>query len=359
MKILMTADAVGDVWTHSVELTRALPDHSFVLAVMGPAPSDAQRIDLAHNVRVVGLDCRLEWMSDPWEDVERAGEWLLDLERRENPDLVHLNGYAHAALPFRAPKLVAGHSCIFSWWRAVNGEDPPRPAWNRYHDEVERGLRAAGCIVAPSRTMLAALHQHYRFSIPERVIYNGRTRQPTTGNRQPIVFCAGRLWDEAKNLRAVLEAAPRIHAPVNIAGLGGCEGPNVTYLGRLDRMGMIRALGEASIYLSPAVYEPFGLSILEAALAGCALVLGDIPSLREIWENSAIFVPPRDPAAVAAAVNALLRDDSLRDEMAARALKRSIRFNPGRMAIEYSDLYSWMAAPRTGEHRGRAAEARP
>ncbi len=31
----------------------------------------------------------------------------------------------------------------------------------------------------------------------------------------------------------------------------------------------------------PARYEPFGLSVLEAALSGCALVLGDIPSLRE------------------------------------------------------------------------------
>ena len=38
----------------------------------------------------------------------------------------------------------------------------------------------------------------------------------------------------------------------------------------------------------------FGFSVLEAALSGCALVLGDIPSLREIWGDAALFVPPDD-----------------------------------------------------------------
>ena len=55
----------------------------------------------------------------------------------------------------------------------------------------------------------------------------------------------------------------------------------------------------AGIYALPAVYEPFGLSVLEAALSGCALVLGDIPSLREIWGDAALFVPPSDHEALA------------------------------------------------------------
>ena len=50
-------------------------------------------------------------------------------------------------------------------------------------------------------------------------------------------------------------------------------------------------MGRAAIYALPARYEPFGLSILEAALSGCALVIGDIPSLREIWADAALFVP--------------------------------------------------------------------
>ena len=39
-----------------------------------------------------------------------------------------------------------------------------------------------------------------------------------------------------------------------------------------------------------ALYEPFGLAVLEAAQAGCALVLSDIPTFRELWDGAALFV---------------------------------------------------------------------
>jgi glycosyltransferase involved in cell wall biosynthesis len=287
---------------------------------------------------------KLEWMDDPWDDVARAGEWLLDLERIESPDLVHLNGYAHGALPFAAPKIVVGHSCVLSWWRAVKGEDAPS-SWDRYADAVERGLRGAELVVAPSAWMLGALHEHYRFQTPSRLIYNGRDvgRSPLAAGRS-TVFAAGRLWDEAKNLRAVVDAAPSIAWPVRIAGDGGASARNVTHLGRLDREEMARAFAEAGIYLFPALYEPFGLSILEAALAGCALVIGDIPSLREIWRDAAIFVPPGDPAAIARAVNEVIDDDDLRAELAQRARARGAQFTPSAMAGGYRAAYASLTA---------------
>jgi glycosyltransferase involved in cell wall biosynthesis len=318
MKILMTADTLGGVWTYAQELQRAMPEHEFLIETME--------------------GFKLEWMDDPWDDVDRAGERLLEVERRESPDFIHLNGYAHAALPFRAPKLVVGHSDVLSWWRAVKGERAPE-SWNTYRRRVEAGLRAADFVVAPSRAMLNALHANYAFNTPSRVIYNASTRQLTTDAKQHVVFAAGRMWDEAKNLRAVIQAAPRIEAPVKIAGDGGYDAPNVQHLGKLDRNAMQRAFGEAAIYLFPALYEPFGLSILEAALARCALVIGDIPSLREIWRDAAIFVPPRDVDAIASEVNALLADSDRLDEMRRRAQKRAAMFTPKRMADAYGTLY--------------------
>jgi hypothetical protein len=69
-------------------------------------------------------------------------------------------------------------------------------------------------------------------------------------------------------------------------------------LGELPRDALAARAGAASIYALPARYEPFGLSVLEAALSGCALVLGDIASLRETWGDAAVYVPPttRGPA---------------------------------------------------------------
>ena len=325
MKILMTADTIGGVWTYAMELQRAMPEHAFIVETME--------------------GYKLEWMDDPWKDVDRAGEHLLEIERREAPDFIHLNGYAHAALPFRAPKLVVAHSDVLSWWRAVKGERAPE-SWSTYRDRVQAGLRAADFVVAPSRAMLSALHENFAFNTPSRVIYNASTRQLTTDAKKEMVFAAGRMWDEAKNLAAVVEAAPRIEAPVKIAGDGGHDAPpNIEHLGKLDRHAMQRALGEASIYLFPALYEPFGLSILEAALARCALVIGDIPSLREIWRDAAIFVPPRDIDAIVREVNALLADSERCSEMGRRAQKRAATFTPERMANAYREIYSAVGVP--------------
>src|SRR3982750_3899332 len=68
VRVLMTAGAVGGVWTYACGVGR-------------------------------------EWMPEPWADVDRAGEWLVRLARAEGAELVHLNGYAHGVLDFGVPKL--------------------------------------------------------------------------------------------------------------------------------------------------------------------------------------------------------------------------------------------------------------
>lgn len=96
----------------------------------------------------------------------------------------------------------------------------------------------------------------------------------------------------------------------------------------------------ASIYALPALYEPFGLSVLEAALSGCALVLGEIPSLREIWRDAALFVDPRDEDGIATAMNRLADDGALRLKLARRARVRGLTLAPERMVNGYLGVYS-------------------
>ena len=152
MRILTTADTIGGVWTYTIDLARALAPHGVQvsLATLGDPISASQRAELESipDLQVFESRYRLEWMDDPWHDVSASGEWLLDLERRCRPDIVSLNGYAHAALPFRAPTMVVGHSCVLSWWDAVKGEAAPEQ-YSRYRREVARGLCAARLVVAP------------------------------------------------------------------------------------------------------------------------------------------------------------------------------------------------------------------
>src|SRR5581483_186488 len=100
-------------WTYALELSRALAagDIEIALAVLGGGVSEAQRAQAAAvpGVRLFEHPGRLEWMNDPWEDVARAGSWLLALAKEFQPDLAHLNGYTHGALPWPCPVLVVGH----------------------------------------------------------------------------------------------------------------------------------------------------------------------------------------------------------------------------------------------------------
>jgi glycosyltransferase involved in cell wall biosynthesis len=65
-------------------------------------------------------------------------------------------------------------------------------------------------------------------------------------------------------------------------------------LGFLDHIELCDWLRRARVYISAARYDPFGLLPLQAALNGCALVLSDIPSYRELWDGVAHFFRPDD-----------------------------------------------------------------
>ncbi len=287
---------------------------------------------------------KLEWMPNPWEDVARAGDWLLGLEREILPDIVHLNGYAHGCLPFKFPVVTVGHSCVLSWWRAVKGEASP-PEWDRYAQAVRDGLHASSLVVAPTRAMLAALETYYDPLPPSQVIFNGRDSSLfNVGEKQPYILSAGRLWDEAKGTATLAQAASSLPWPVFVAGEADAAIPNVRLLGCLPPRRLAHWLSEASIYALPARYEPFGLSALEAALSGCALVLGDIASLREVWGDSALFVPPDDASALRDTLLALIHNTPLRREMAQRALRRAARYSPAHMAAAYRAAYCQAAS---------------
>jgi len=360
MKVLMTTDTVGGVWTYSMELARALRTTGvrILLATMGPAPSRAQTREAATHPHVTLLPStwKLEWMNDPWDDVARAGDWLLHLERTHHPDLIHLNGYAHAALPWHAPVLVVAHSCVLSWWQAVKHEPAP-PEWNRYKEAVRRGIARANLVVAPTHEMLRVLSNFYGPLPASRVIYNARDPDAfIPRKKRPIVLTAGRLWDDAKNLALIDRVAPDLPWPVHVAGDNrapdgapkrtAAKSSNTRALGKLTPKQMAKHLAAASVYCLPARYEPFGLSALEAALSGCALVLGDIPTLREVWDDAALFVSPDDPRALRSALLELINNPARRADLAQRARTHAARYTPQRMIGAYLSAYRHLVTDR-------------
>jgi glycosyltransferase involved in cell wall biosynthesis len=306
----MTTDTVGGVWQYSIELCRSLAKHDvhfFLVTAGGPLQSSQKEdVDSLENVTLYESDYLLEWMPDAWESIDNSNAFLLKLEQESKPDIVHLNSFSYGSLNWKAPTVVVAHSDVFSWWQAVKGETPSAE-WNEYFERVSDGLNNADYFVAPSNAMMKAVKDIYHTTTPGEVIYNGRNSTDfTPAQKQLYIFSMGRLWDEAKNIQLLLKAAPFIPFPIRLAGDNNfasdrctTEGDNILYLGKLSSKQVAEQLSAASLYVLPAKYEPFGLSILEAALSGCALVLGDIDSLREIWGDSAVYVDTNDEQALA------------------------------------------------------------
>lgn len=369
MRILLTTDVAGGVWSYTEELTDALRErgHEVVLVSLGGEPGEGHRawLDERAELDFTALDAPLEWMPEPEPGLADSARALRRVAERTRPDVIHLNQFYYGAFDLGAPALVVAHSDVVSWWERVKGEGPPDDAWfRRYREWVEAGLRAAAARAAPSAWMAAETERIYG-AHPVRVVHNARAPERFStegGPRARRLVTVARLWDEAKGARDLLPAAARVRAAVPgaevaVAGAvrhpGGGESfptdaPGVRWVGSLPP-GQLRAfLGGSAVYAATSRYEPFGLAPLEAALAGCALVMTDIPTFRELWDGCALFYPPGDSAALAEAAAELLADPARLGELARRAGERAReRYRPERMAREYEALYAELLRPRS------------
>jgi glycogen(starch) synthase len=352
-RVLMTADGVGGIWRFAIQLAQGLirSDVEVVLAVLGPPPTPEQSLAAAsiEGLTLVHGNFALEWMPGAERDLDTAASWLLEVDETFAPDLVHLNGFAHASLPWSVPTIVVAHSCVLSWWRAVHGSDAPAE-WTGYRDRTLAGIRAADLVVAPTRAFLEQLQALYGPLDRTLCIWNGCDTAPTVDvAKEPLIFAAGRVWDQAKNLHALAAISHRLVWPVAIAGPGAPEHADsgaTPWLGPLPAEAMRRWYARASVFALPCRYEPFGLAALEAGLAGCALVLGDIPTLREIWDGAALFVPPDDREELVLALNTLARDPELLWLLGGLARSRAEGYSAARMSARYLDAYTRLLAAR-------------
>jgi glycogen(starch) synthase len=350
----MTTDAVGGVWHYATDLASELSRRGFavLLASMGPLPSEQQRVQISKipNVQLRVSDFALEWMPSPWDDVDRASDWLIDLESEFKPDLIQINGYAHAALGWRRPVLTVAHSCVCSWWRAVKGESAGAE-WAEYKARVLAGLRASSVIVAPSWSMAESLRREYDISkMQVRVIHNfSRVLGREKVKKEPFYLASGRSWDPAKNFAVLEQIASLVPWPIRLAG-SNQDAQNKTasvrsllHLGVLPHSELMKQMERASIFVHPSLYEPFGLAVLEAATVECCLVLADIPSLRELWDGAAMFLDPRKADDWALELSRLALQADRRTALGREAFDRAQKYGAEKSIQQYVQLYRQLA----------------
>ena len=354
MKLLLTTDAVGGVWHYTAELANALAVRGVesVVAVLGPPPSADQRAMLRPDaapapITLVTTDLPLDWTCADAATVRAAGAAIAALAAEHDVDLVHYNMptlAAAAALP--VPSVAVAHGCVSTWWQAAR--DTPLAADYHWHRMLTgEGLRAVDRVVAPTAAYAAIVARQYRLTKPVLAVHNGRTPAGEVDPAAPVADLAltvGRLWDGVKNAALLDRAAARL--PIPFLAAGAARGPHgetirlqhLRELGHLSGKQLAAHLARRPIFVSAASFEPFGLAVLEAAQAGCALVLADIPTFRELWDGAAQFVP-LDSDGWCRTIEALVLDQPRRAALGEAARARAARYTPDATADRMLALY--------------------
>ena len=352
MRILLTVDAVGGVWQYGLDLACALAARGVepVLALLGPA-DDAHLAEARalSDVTLVETGLPLDWLCDGPAPVLAAGEAIARLAAEVRADIVQLNmPTLAAAARFDVPVVAVAHGCVATWWAAAKAGEPLGEDYRWHRELMAAGLRAADRVVAPSASYAGTVASHYGLPGLPQVVHNGRTPlvSPSTGVPATRALTVGRLWDRVKRADLLDRVAARLSVPFDAAG--AVEGPHgeradlrhLNLLGRIDEGALAARLAERPVFVSAASFEPFGLAVLEAASAGCALLLSDIPTFRELWDGAATFVTPDDDAAYAHAVEALMGDGEARERLGQAARERAASYTPAAMADGMLAIYA-------------------
>ena len=246
-------------------------------------------------------------------------------------------------------------------------------------------LEYADRIIAVSAQMREDVLAHFSVDAERvRIIHNGvdteafrRTERRDAldrhGVRPPYVLFVGRI-SEQKGIFHLLEAAAGLPADTQLVlcasspdtdelearlGAAVAQHPRVRWLNAmLPREDVVQLYSHAALFVCPSVYEPFGLINLEAMACGTPVVATSVGGIREVvvHDETGWLVPPADPAALAAAMRALLAQPE-RAAAFGRAGRRRVeaQFSWERIAERTLEVYREAIAA----HRSASARYQP
>lgn len=145
------------------------------------------------------------------------------------------------------------------------------------------------------------------------VSYNGvhpveRKLKPSSARTIDILYIA--TFEERKNHKVLIEALSYISSSLHVvlvgrdlgtlddikclAQLAKCQQHMIRFIESLDERELTELLEDSKLFVSPSLFEGFGMPLLEAMNLGCNVLCSDIQVFREICEDRAVFFNPTD-----------------------------------------------------------------
>lgn len=184
--VLMTTDAVGGVWRYTLDLAQGFQRRGIpaLLAVLGPAPDPAQREEaMRAGVKVLETGLPLDWTAESPAVLAGTVAQLRALAVRSGFGAAHLHAPALAGTErWSVPVVAVAHSCVATWWRAVQGGKLPEDfRWRAA--ATGAGLRTVDAVIAPTRAHADAVRAVYG-PLVVQVVHNGAALTPTLSRQR-------------------------------------------------------------------------------------------------------------------------------------------------------------------------------
>lgn len=126
----------------------------------------------------------------------------------------------------------------------------------------------------------------------------------------------------------------------NTPDLEGLIGDNIHLPGYIDDDALQKMYQNALLSVYPSLYEGFGLPPLESMTYGCPAIVSDIPALREVSEDAALYIDPYDIKDITNKINLLLANQDLRSELQKKGLEQIQKYSWEKSAKQVYELAS-------------------
>jgi glycosyltransferase involved in cell wall biosynthesis len=335
------------------------------------APADVELRALCRPDQTSGLPVPAQALP-AGGDVQRVFRDIPRLCRQHRADLVHLTYNASPFLP--CPLALTVHDVIF---RRYPSYFSPRVRL-LLNTLLPLSMWRAAVIITDSRASQAEIEHYYRFTRSKTYVVplgpgpiasvrpdTAAAEKLTAGRR--FILAVGTVQPR-KNLGRLIEAYLSLRecglteARLIIVGRKMWQSAliqqraehspyaaDIVFTGYLDDAAVAALYQRCAVFAYPSLYEGFGLPVLEAMACGAPVITSNVSSLPEVAGEAALLVNPCSIEEIAEAIQGVLSNPSLRDDLRRRGAQRAAQFTWERTAQATLEAYR-----RALARRGRA-----
>ena len=132
----------------------------------------------------------------------------------------------------------------------------------------------------------------------------------------------GWLYEETQQLVSKLHLEDKVH-----------------FLGRVTEQELLTLYSLAAVFAFPSFFEGFGIPPLEAMACGTPVITSNTSSLPEVAGDAALLIDPYDPHTIAEAINRILQDQPLREQLQQRGYQQVQRYTWAKAAEKLLSIY--------------------